>query len=72
VGSVDLWTLEALAPEEGALAVRHAMSPPMPEVDERAAEREVAGLLGTFTEILVTREGFPLGLLTRRDLDVWE
>jgi predicted transcriptional regulator len=71
VGSIDRYTLEALAPEEGALSVQHAMSPPMPEVDESASEAEVSRLLGTFTEVLVTREGFPLGLLRRRDLQVW-
>jgi predicted transcriptional regulator len=68
VGSIDLYTLEALAPEEGALAVRHAMAPPLPELDESVGEGDVAEVLSIFTEVLITRAGFPLGLLSRRDL----
>jgi predicted transcriptional regulator len=68
VGSVSVPSLESLAAEQGAMCVREVLEPPLPEVDERALLSEVEALLAEYPAVVVTRGGFPLGLLTSEDL----
>ena len=67
VGSVSVSTLEALALEEGALCVRNVMDAPLPELDETASEDEVRRQLALYGAVVVTRQSFPIGLLTAED-----
>jgi predicted transcriptional regulator len=69
IGSIDVVTLDSLAEEQGALCVGEVLDEPLPEVDERASAAQVAELLATHPAVVVTRVGFPLGLLTTEDLD---
>ena len=68
IGSVSVPSLESLAPEQGAMCVREILEPPLPEVDERAPLSAVVSLLADHPAVVVTRAGFPLGLLTSEDL----
>jgi predicted transcriptional regulator len=50
------------------MCVREVLDAPLPEVDERASADEVERILAEFPAVVVTRAGFPLGLLTSEDL----
>ena len=68
VGSISSETAESLGFEGGALLVRDVLEPPLAELDEHAPLVDVAAAVAAGGAVLVTRDSFPIGLLTAEDL----
>jgi predicted transcriptional regulator len=68
VGSISAETADSLGYEGGALLVREVMEPPLGELDEHATLADVAAAIALGGAVLVTRESFPIGLLSAEDV----
>jgi len=68
VGSITLKTASSFGLEAGVTLVRDAMDSPLPELDESATFEEVESAVARSGAALITRDDFPIGLLTASDV----
>jgi predicted transcriptional regulator len=68
IGSITLETAGSFGFESGATLVRDVMEGPLPELDESTAFETVASVIAGSGAALITREDFPIGLLTEDDV----
>jgi predicted transcriptional regulator len=68
LGSITLETAGSFGFEAGATLVRDVMDGPLPELDESAGFEEVESAIARSGAVLITREDFPIGLLTASDV----